>query len=108
MVEGPMPKKPSALMGWLGIWVIIAGFFVYISSISWTGWFVPTVPKWVDYICYSSLFLGAGLIIWGLTLQHRYEEAIEANNGKKKWKLWQGILFFLAIDIMILIFSTIL
>ena len=108
MVEDPIPKKPSAVLAWLGILVIIVGFFVYVSSISWTGWFVPIVPKWADYMCYSSLFLGTGLIIWSLALQHRYEKAIEAHNGKKKWKLWQIFLFFLAIDLVILIFSTIL
>ncbi len=108
MVEDPIPKKPSAVLAWLGILVIIVGFFVYVSSISWTGWFVPIVPKWADYMCYSSLFLGTGLMIWYLALQHRYQVAIESHNGKKKWKWWQIILFFLAIDIMILIFSTIL
>ena len=108
MVEDPIPKKPSAVLAWLGILVIIVGFFVYVSSISWTGWFVPIVPKWADYMCYSSLFLGTGLMIWSLALQHRYQVAIESHNGKKKWKWWQIILFFLAIDIMILIFSTIL
>ena len=104
MVEDPMPQKPSAALGWLGILVIIVGFFVYVSSISWTGWFVPTVPKWADYMCYSSLFLGTGLIIWSLALQHRYEKAIEAQNGKKKWKLWQIILGFLAMDVVLGIF----
>ena len=108
MVEGPMPKKPSAVIGWLGIWVIIVGFFVSVSSISWTGWFVPTVPKWADYTCYSSLLLGTGLIFWYLYLQDRYQKAIEAHNGKKQWKLWQAFLLFLAIDIIIVIFSTIL
>lgn len=107
MVEDQMPKKPSAVSGWLGILVIIVGFFVYVSSISWTGWFVPTVPKWADYMCYSSLFLGTGLIIWSLALQHRYEKAIQVHNGKKG-KMWQGFLFILAIDLLILIFATVL
>ena len=108
MVEDPIPKKPSELLGWLGILVIIVGFFVYVSSISWTGWFVPIVPKWADYMCYSSLFLGTGLMILYLALEHRYEIAIEAHNGKKQWKLWHLFLFFLAIDLVIRIFSTIL
>ena len=108
MPERERPKKPGQALALMGYLVIITGSFVYISSISWTGWFVPTVPKWADYMCYSSLFLGTGLMIWSLALQHRYEKAIEAHNGKKKWKLWQLFLFFLAIDLVIIIFSTIL
>lgn len=116
MVEGPMPKKPSAVLDWLGILVIIVGFFVYVSSISWTGWFVPTVPEWADFICYFSLSVGAGLMILSLVLEHRYSQAIELRSKneigstevhleKKKSKLWQYILVIFGIDLAIMIFS---
>ena len=42
-MEGePIPKKPSAALEWIGIVVIIVGFFLAVGSIRFTGWFVPT------------------------------------------------------------------
>ena len=81
MPEREKPKKPGqALALMMGLLIIIVGSFVYISSISWTGWFVPTVPEWADFMCYSSLSVGAGLIIWSLVLEHRYSRAIELSS----------------------------
>ena len=77
MPERERPKKPSQALSLMGYLIIITGSFVYISSISWTGWFVPTVPGWADFMCYSSLSVGAGLMIWDSVLEHRYTRAIE-------------------------------
>ncbi len=120
MPEREKPKKPgqalALMLAWMGILIIIVSSFVYISSISWTGWFVPTVPEWADFMCYSSLSVGAGLMIWSLVLEHRYSRTIELSSkneidsteeqlGKKKSKLWQYILVIFGIDLAIMIFS---
>ena len=41
-------------------------------------------------------------------LKEKYSKALEVDNEKKKWKLWQIFLLFLAIDLEILILATIL
>ena len=103
MVEGPIPKKPSAALEWVGITVIIVGFFLAIGSIRFTGWFVPTNLERVYLICGVSLLVGGIPILWNEMLKQKYSKAFEFRNGKKKWALWQIFLFFLATDLVILI-----
>ena len=119
MPEREKPKNPGQALALMGFLIIIVGSFVYISSISWreTGLVhVPTVPEWADFMCYSSLSVGAGLMIWSLVLEHRYSRTIELSSKneidsteehleKKKSKLWQYILVIFGIDLAIMIFS---
>jgi|TARA_B100000287_G_scaffold11638_1_gene11847 uncharacterized membrane protein len=106
MVEDPIPKKPSAALEWVGITVIIVGFFLAISSIRFTGWFVPTNLERAYFICGASLLVGSIPIVWNHMLKEKYSKTSEVHNGKKRWKLWQIGLLFLAIDLVILIFSN--
>ena len=108
MVGEPVPRKPSAALDWIGILVIIVGFFLAIDSIRFTGWFVPTNLEHVYLICWVSLLVGGIPILWNDMLKQKYFKALEVRNGKKKWTLWQIFLFFLAIDIVILIIASIL
>ena len=108
MVEDPIPKKPSAALDWVGITVFIVGFFLAVGSIRFTGWFVPTNLERAYSICGASLLVGSIPIVWNHMLKEKYSKAFEVHNGKKKWKLWQILLFFVAIDLVILIFATIL
>ena len=108
MVEDPIPKKPSATLDWIGITVIILGFFLALGSIRFTGWFVPTNLERVYFVCGVSLLLGSIPIVWNHILKEKYSKDFEVHDGKNKWKLWHLFLFFLAIDLVILIFSAIL
>ena len=108
MVEDPIPKKPSAALDWVGITVFIVGFFLAVGSIRFTGWFVPINLERAYSICGASLLVGSIPIVWNHMLKEKYSKAFEVHNGKKKWKLWQILLFFVAIDLVILIFATIL
>ena len=108
MVEGQIPKNPSAKLDWIGITVIILGFFLALGSIRFTGWFVPTNLERVYFICGGSLLLGSIPIIWNQILREKYSMAFDDLNGKNKWKLWHLFLLFLAIDLVILIISTVL
>ena len=108
MLEDPIPKKPSAALEWVGITVIIVGFFLAIGSIRFTGWFVPTNLERVYFICGVSLLLGSIPIVWNHILKEKYSKNFEVHDGKDEWKLWHLFLFFLAIDLVILIFSAIL
>ena len=103
MVEEPVPTKPSAALDWIGILVIIVGFFLAVGSIRFTGWFVPTNLERVYLICGVSLLVGGIPILWNEMLKQKYSKAFEVRNGKKKWALWQIFLFFLAMDLVILI-----
>ena len=105
MVEGPIPKKPSAALEWVGITVIIVGFFLAIGSIRFTGWFVPTNLDRVYFICGVSLLVGGVPIVWHHILREKHLNAIEPHNGKKKWKLWQVTLVQMAVMLMIWILS---
>jgi len=108
MVEGQIPKNPSAKLDWIGITVIILGFFLALGSIRFTGWFVPTNLERVYFICGASLLLGSIPIVWNQILREKYSMAFDDLNGKNKWKLWHLFLLFLAIDLVILIISTVL
>ena len=108
MLEDPIPKKPSAALDLVGITVFIVGFFLAVSSIRFTGWFVPTNLERVYFICGTSLLVGGIPIFWNHMLKEKYSKALEVDNEKKKWKLWQIFLLFLAIDLEILILATIL
>ena len=103
MVEEPVPTKPSAALDWIGILVIIVGFFLAVGSIRFTGWFVPTNLERIYLICGVSLLVGGIPILWNDMLKQKYSKAFEVRNGKKKWALWQIFLFFLAMDLVILI-----
>lgn len=116
MPEREKPKNPGQALALMGFLIMIVGSFVYISSISWNGWGAPTVPEWADFMCYSSLSVGAGLMIWSLVLDHRYSRTIELSSKnkidsteehleKKKSKLWQFILVIGGIDLAVMIFS---
>ncbi len=107
MVEDHIPNKPSAKLDWIGITVIILGFFLALGSIRFTGWFVPTNLERVYFICGMSLLLGSIPIVWNQILREKYSKAFEDHDGKKKWKFWHLFFFFLAIDLVILIFSNV-
>ena len=106
MVEDPIPKKPSAALDLVGITVFIVGFFLAVGSIRFTGWFVPTNLERAYFICGASLLVGSIPIVWNHMLKEKYSKTSEVHNGKKRWKLWQIGLLFLAIDLVILIFSN--
>tara|TARA_B100001109_G_scaffold254515_1_gene254401 strand:+ start:324 stop:662 length:339 start_codon:yes stop_codon:yes gene_type:complete len=108
MVEGQIPKKPSAKLDWIGITVILLGFFLALGSIRFTGWFIPTNLERVYLICGMSLLLGSIPIVWNQILRERYSKAFEDHDGKNKVKFLHLFFFFLAIDLVILIFSTVL
>ena len=108
MVKDPIPKKPSATLDWIGITVIILGFFLALGSIRFTGWFVPTNLERFYFVCGVSLLLGSIPIVRNHILKEKYSKDFEVHDGKNKWKLWHLFLFFLAIDLVILIFSAIL
>tara|TARA_B100000945_G_scaffold282020_1_gene250099 strand:+ start:360 stop:701 length:342 start_codon:yes stop_codon:yes gene_type:complete len=105
MVGDPIPKKLPAALEWIGFLVIIVGFFLAVGSIRFTGWFVPTNLERAYFICGASLLVGSIPIVWNHILEEKHSKVIEVHNGKKKWKLWQIFLFFLTIDLVILIFS---
>tara|TARA_B100000212_G_scaffold139855_1_gene105361 strand:+ start:379 stop:756 length:378 start_codon:yes stop_codon:yes gene_type:complete len=105
MMGEPVPTKPSAALDWIGILVIIAGFFLAVGSIRFTGWFVPTNLERVYLICGVSLLVGSIPILWNDMLKRKYSKAFEDRNGKKKWASWQIFLFFLAINLVTLIAS---
>tara|TARA_Y100001978_G_scaffold163881_1_gene150730 strand:+ start:1454 stop:1777 length:324 start_codon:yes stop_codon:yes gene_type:complete len=105
-MEGePIPKKPPAALQWIGILVIISGFFLAVGSIRFTGWFVPTNLDRVYFICGASLLAGGVPIVWHHILREKHLNAIEDHNGKKKWKLWQVTLAQMFFIIVILILS---
>ena len=105
-MEGePIPKKPSAALEWIGILVIIVGFFLAVGSIRFTGWFVPTNLDRVYLICGVSLLVGGVPIVWHHILREKHLNAIEPHNGKKKWKLWQVTLVQMAVILVIWILS---
>ena len=116
MAEPEERQNLDQALGIIGFLIIILGFFVYLSSINWTGSFVPNVPEWADFICYSSLFVGMSLMIWSLILEHRTSKAIElrslAGNDSTKGhlknknaKFWKYIFVIFAIDLAIMIFA---
>ena len=105
-MEGePIPKKPPAALEWIGISVIIVGFFFAIASIRTTGWFVPTNLERAYFICGASLLVGGIPIVWHHILKERHSRAIEAHSGRKKLKLWQVQLLQLAVMLVLLILS---
>tara|TARA_B100000927_G_C16333252_1_gene416188 strand:- start:608 stop:778 length:171 start_codon:yes stop_codon:yes gene_type:complete len=55
-----------------------------------------------------SLLLGSIPIVWNQILRERYSKAFEDHDGKNKVKFLHLFFFFLAIDLVILIFSTVL
>ena len=82
-MEGePIPKKPPAALEWIGILVIISGFFLAVGSIRFTGWFVPTNLDRVYFICGASLLAGGVPIVWHHILREKHLNAIEDHNGK--------------------------
>ena len=105
-MEGePIPKKPPAALEWIGILVIIVGFFLAVGSIRFTGWLVPTNLDRVYFICGVSLLVGSVPIVWHHILREKHLNAIEPHNRKKKWKLWQVTLVQMAVMLVILILS---
>jgi len=105
-MEGePIPEKPPAALQWIGILVIISGFFLAVGSIRFTGWFVPTNLDRVYFICGVSLLAGGVPIVWHHILREKHLNAIEPHNGKKKWKLWQVTLVQMAVMLVIWILS---
>ena len=107
MVEDQIPKNPSAKLDWIGITLIMLGFFLALGNIRFTGWFVPTNLDRVYFICGMSLLLGSIPIVWNQILRDKYSKAFEDNEEKNKWKLWHLFFIFLAIDLIILIFFTV-
>ena len=105
MEGGPIPKKPSAALEWIGILTIIVGFFLAVGSIRTTGWFVPTNLDRVYLICGVSLVVGGVPIVWHHILREKHLNAIEPDRRKKKWKLWQLTLVQMAVMLVILILS---
>ena len=101
----PIPKKPPSALEWIGILVIIVGFFLAVGSVRFTGWFVPTNLDRVYFICGASLLVGGVPIVWHHILREKHLTAIEAHNGKKEWKLWQLTLLQMAVLLMLWILS---
>lgn len=84
VTEIQKPEKPGqalAVVGWL---IIIAGFFISINSIGFTGWFVPTGVERATSICLSYLFVGMCLIAWNIVLEHKYASKYEKSEIKAK------------------------
>ena len=77
----PTPIKPHQgldILSLIGILIIISSFLIYLSSISTTGWFVPTVPDWTDTMCISSVSVGTGLILFNQVLDRKNSKSVEA------------------------------
>jgi len=84
VTEIQKPEKQGqalAVVGWL---IIIAGFFISINSIGFTGWFVPTGVERATSICLSYLFVGMCLIAWNIVLEHKYASKYEKSEIKAK------------------------
>lgn len=81
----PTPIKPYEgldILSSIGLLIIIVGFFVYVNSISTTGWFVPTVPEWADFMCISSVSVGSSLILFNQVLDRKNSKSVEVKNEK--------------------------
>ena len=70
------PKKPNSALFWIGILVIIAGFYMGFDSIGSSGG-IPTNLELAFFICGVSLFIGMVTIIYYVVLENKHSVFVE-------------------------------
>ena len=76
MVEIQKPKKPSSALWWVGILVIVTGFYIGFNSIGSSGG-IPTNLELASFICGASLFVGMIPIVYYLVLENKHSVFVE-------------------------------
>lgn len=76
MVEIQKPKKPSPALWWIGILVIITGFYSGFNSIGSSSG-IPTNLEVASFICGASLLIGMVPIVYYLVLENKHSVFIE-------------------------------
>ena len=76
MVEIQKPKKPSSALWWIGILVIVTGFYIGFNSIGSSGG-IPTNLELASFICGASLFVGMIPIVYYLVLENKHSVFVE-------------------------------
>ena len=70
------PEKPSPAFWWIGILVIVAGFYMGFNSIDSSSG-IPTNLELASFICGASLFIGMVPIIYYLVLENKHSVFVE-------------------------------
>ncbi|MBS72906.1 MAG: hypothetical protein CMA91_01445 [Euryarchaeota archaeon] len=79
-------REGSGVLTAIGCLIIIVSSYIYVKSISTTGWFVPTTTEKADTMCISSYLVGFSFYFLDIFLDRKYRKSVEVINEESESK----------------------
>ena len=77
-------REGSGVLTVIGCLIIIVSSYIYVKSISTTGWFVPTTTEKADSMCISSYLVGFSLYFLDIFLDRKHTKSVEVKNEESE------------------------